>query len=108
MTTSVGLTYIRYKSALPNDDPALIAQQFASHYSLIKLEEAWDSGISNAQGREDVLVAVLDTGIVPLTGDAAHPDWASVDTDASDATGKLRFGFDFVSPPDIDGMILGY
>ncbi len=103
MIKSVGLNYIRYKSALPNDDPDLIAQQFASHYSLIKLEEAWDSGISNAQGREDVLVAVLDTGIVPLTGDAAHPDWSSVDTDASDATGKLRFGFDFVSPPDIDG-----
>ena len=100
---SVGLNYIRNSSALPNDDAALLSQQFASHYSLIRLEQAWDSGINNAKGREEVLVAVLDTGIVALTGPEAHPDWASVDGDASDSTGKLRYGFDFVSPADIDG-----
>ena len=50
-----------------------------------------------------MLVAVLDTGIAPLTGPEAHPDWADVDTDASDSTGKLRYGFDFVSEIDIDG-----
>ena len=103
MIKSAGLNYVRYKSALPNDDPDLVAQQFASHYSLIKLEEAWDSGITNATGSEDVIVAVLDTGIVPVTGPQAHPDWADVDTDASDATGKLRFGYDFVSIASIDG-----
>ena len=100
---SAGLNYIRNSSALPNDDTALVSQQFASHYSLIRLEQAWDSGINNAKGREEVLVAVLDTGIVALTGPEAHPDWASVDDDASDSTGKLRYGFDFVSPADIDG-----
>ena len=100
---SASLNYIRNSSALPNDDTALVSQQFASHYSLIRLEQAWDSGINHAKGREEVLVAVLDTGIVPLTGPEAHPDWASVDDDASDSSGKLRYGFDFVSPADIDG-----
>ena len=100
---SAGLNYIRNSSALPNDDAALVSQQFASHYSLIRLEQAWDSGINNARGREEVLVAVLDTGIVPLTGPEAHPDWANVDDDASDSVGKLRYGFDFVSSADIDG-----
>ena len=100
---SASLNYIRNSSELPNDDAALLSKQFASHYSLIRLEQAWDSGINNAKGREEVLVAVLDTGIVPLTGPEAHPDWASVDDNASDSTGKLRYGFDFVSPADIDG-----
>ena len=36
-----------------------------------------------------------------MTGQA-YPDWADVDTDA-DSTGKLRYGFDFVSEVDIDG-----
>ena len=100
---SAGLNYIRNSSALPDDDVGLVRHQFASHYALIRLEEAWDSGINNAQGREEVLVAVLDTGIVALTGPEAHPDWASADDDASDSTGKLRYGFDFVSSADIDG-----
>jgi len=100
---SASLNYIRNSSALPNDDAALVSRQFASHYALIRLEQAWDSGINNAKGREEVLVAVLDTGIVALTGPEAHPDWASVDDDAADSTGKLRYGFDFVSSADIDG-----
>ena len=37
---SAGLNYIRNSSALPNDDAALVSQQFASHYSLIRLEQA--------------------------------------------------------------------
>ena len=100
---SVGLNFTRTLKALPNDDPNLIAEQFASHYSLIRLEQAWDSQINNSRGLEEVLVAVLDTGIAPLTGPEAHPDWADVDTDASDSSGKLKYGFDFVSDPDIDG-----
>ena len=100
---SVGLNFTRTLKVLPNDDPSLIAEQFASHYSLIRLEQAWDSQINNSRGLEEVLVAVLDTGIAPLTGPEAHPDWANVDTDASDSSGKLRYGFDFVSDPDIDG-----
>ncbi len=100
---SVGINFTRKINLLPNDNPDLVAEQFASHYSLIRLEEAWDSGINNARGREEVLVAVLDTGIAPLTGPDAHPDWADVDTDASDSVGKLRYGFDFVSEADIDG-----
>ena len=86
---SVGINFTRKINLLPNDNPDLVAEQFASHYSLIRLEEAWDSGINNARGREEVLVAVLDTGIAPLTGPNAHPDWADVDTDASDSVGKL-------------------
>ena len=100
---SVGINFTRRLKALPNDNASLVSEQFASHYSLIRLEEAWDSNINNAQGLQDVLVAVLDTGIVPLTGPEAHPDWADVDTDASDSTGKLKYGFDFVSEADIDG-----
>ena len=100
---SVGINFTRTLKALPNDNASLVSEQFASHYSLIRLEEAWDSNINNARGLQDVLVAVLDTGIAPLTGPEAHPDWADVDTDASDSTGKLRYGFDFVSEVDIDG-----
>ena len=100
---SVGINFTRTLKALPSDNASLVAEQFASHYSLIRLEEAWDSNINNARGLQDVLVAVLDTGIAPLTGPEAHPDWADVDADASDSTGKLRYGFDFVSEADIDG-----
>ena len=100
---SVGINFTRTLKALPNDNASLVAEQFASHYSLIRLEEAWDSNINNSRGLQDVLVAVLDTGIAPLTGPQAHPDWADVDSDASDSTGKLRYGFDFVSEADIDG-----
>ena len=56
------------------------------HYPLINLPEAWDTTVGNA----DVLVAVIDTGIL-----FNHPDLA----------GQLVSGYDFVRNPDeaLDG-----
>lgn len=61
----------------PNDD----FYSFQWHYSKINLPQAWDieDGTTN-----DVIVAVIDTGIVK-----AHPDFAE----------KLLPGYDFISNP---------
>lgn len=101
--SQVSINHLNFLSAAPVDNQALTDIQFASHYGLIRLREAWESGIIGAQGSEDVIVAVLDSGHVPLTGNNAGPDWAEDDQDASDSEGKLRYGFDFVSIQDIDG-----
>ncbi|MBK8973352.1 MAG: S8 family serine peptidase [Hahellaceae bacterium] len=67
--------YIRRKSAL-TDNPFYSAQW---HYPLINLPNAWE--VPDATGN-DVIVAVLDTGILPT-----HPD----------LQGQLVTGCDFVS-----------
>ena len=100
---SVSLNFVNYSQVIPSDDDNLTAVQFASHYGLINLENAWDSGLTGAQGNQDVLVAVIDTGQAPLQGNDSNPDWTAADSDMSDGEGKLRWGFDFVSIPDIDG-----
>ena len=101
--SAVSMNYLNYASVIPNDETALTNEQFASHYGLINLEQAWDSGIDGAQGSEDVVVAVIDTGHAPLLGPNPAPDWSDADQDPSDAEGKLRYGFDFVSIESIDG-----
>ncbi|WP_455206099.1 PKD domain-containing protein [Kaarinaea lacus] len=72
---SVRLNYIRHASAIPNDQR--YSQQW--HYPLINLPQAWDT----TTGSADVIVAVIDTGIL-----ANHPDIDS---------GRLVQGYDFIS-----------
>jgi hypothetical protein len=71
--------------AVPDDE----AYPFQWHYPLIGLPEAWDT----TTGNSDVVVAVIDTGIL-----SNHPDLA----------GQLVDGFDFVRDPasagDGDGI----
>jgi serine protease len=71
--------------ATPDDD----AYPFQWHYPLIALPEAWDT----STGDPDVVVAVVDTGIL-----SDHPDLA----------GQLVAGYDFVREPlsalDGDGI----
>lgn len=62
--------------AVPNDE----AYPFQWHYPLIGLPEAWDT----TTGNPDVLVAVVDTGIL-----SRHPD----------LIGQLVDGYDFVRDP---------
>tara|TARA_R110002110_G_scaffold205066_5_gene416867 strand:+ start:49630 stop:52068 length:2439 start_codon:yes stop_codon:yes gene_type:complete len=77
--------YIVRTQATPNDN----AYPLQWHYPLIGLPEAWET----TTGNEDVIVAVVDTGIL-----SAHPDFA----------GKLVPGYDFVrdtqSAGDGDGI----
>ena len=71
--------------AQPDDE----AYPFQWHYPLIGLPEAWDT----TTGSAEVIVAVVDTGILP-----AHPD----------LVGQMVDGYDFVSDPasagDGDGI----
>ena len=71
--------------AVPNDE----AYPFQWHYPVISLPAAWDT----TTGEPDVVVAVIDTGIL-----SGHPDLA----------GQLVDGYDFVSDPasagDGDGI----
>jgi serine protease len=74
-----------HTSTVP-DDPSYRLQRW--HYELIRLPEAWDA----THGDADVVVAVIDTGVV-----RAHPD----------LEGKLVEGFDFIRDPaneDGDGL----
>lgn len=73
--------WIRHVSAIPNDDYF----DLQWHYNLIHLPEAWDSSI----GGNDVVVAVIDTGIL-----VDHPDISERLT--SD-------GYDFISDAGIEG-----
>jgi len=70
---SARLNYIYKPLAVP-DDPNYAAQW---HYPLINLPQAWDI----TKGSSNVIVAVIDTGILP-----GHPDLVN----------KLVPGFDFV------------
>ncbi len=64
-------------------DDGLYALQW--HLPEIKLPEAWDLTTGSSTGPNDVIVAVVDTGILP-----DHPD----------LTGQLVAGYDFISDPD--------
>ncbi|MDJ0852366.1 MAG: S8 family serine peptidase [Myxococcota bacterium] len=66
--------YVRKPTAVPSDD--LYPLQW--HYPMIGLPQAWDNVAPNS----GVVVAVIDTGVVP-----SHPDLA----------GQLVSGYDFVS-----------
>ena len=46
---SVSLNFVNYSQVIPSDDDNLTAVQFASHYGLINLENAWDSGLTGAR-----------------------------------------------------------
>ncbi len=64
-------------------DDALYGLQW--HYPEIRLPEAWDITTGTPAGGGDVIVAVVDTGILP-----DHPDFA----------GQLVDGYDFIADPD--------
>lgn len=70
--------YIRRPLLTPND--TYFGYQW--HYNLIGLPQAWDV----TTGSEEIIVAVLDTGVL-----YAHPDLA----------GRLIAGYDFVSSPSM-------
>ena len=78
--TSADPNYIRRPSAGTND-PQYPLQW---HYPLINLPQAWDV----TTGSTDVIVAVIDTGVL-----LNHPD----------LQGRLVAGFDFISDPAIAG-----
>lgn len=71
--------YIRRAALVPNDD----FYDLQWHYPAINLPQAWDV----TTGDEDVLVAVIDTGVL-----SGHPDLA----------GRLAGGYDFFSNAGAD------
>jgi serine protease len=73
--------YLRRAFRVPND-PGYPSQW---HYNTISLPQAWDVTIGNRPSGEEVIVAVIDTGIY-----LAHPDFS----------GQLLAGYDFISNPD--------
>lgn len=79
--------YVYRTLAAPNDGE--YARQW--HYDEIALEQAWDI----TKGSDDVVVAVVDSGVV-----SGHPDLA--DRLFKDKEGKI-VGYDFVSDPDLAG-----
>ncbi|MDH5325581.1 MAG: S8 family serine peptidase [Gammaproteobacteria bacterium] len=87
---SVRLNYRVYPARVPNDS----RYPMQWHYPLINLPLAWDI----STGSPDVIVAVLDTGILPQ-----HPDLDYQDGQQ----GQFVSGYDFVSDPvsaaDLDG-----
>lgn len=72
----------RYRTSAVNPDDAYYPLQW--HYRQINLPDAWDI----TRGSSDVIVAVLDTGIL-----SRHPD----------LRGKLVAGYDFISDPYSSG-----
>ena len=82
---SVDLNYWRQPQLTPNDS----FYSFQWHYPLVNLPQAWDV----TTGSADVIVAVIDTGVL-----LQHPD----------LQGQLVGGYDFISSPvnsaDGDGI----
>ncbi|MEP5764274.1 MAG: S8 family serine peptidase [Halieaceae bacterium] len=78
--SSADLNYYVQATATPND--AFYSQQ-SWHYEMINLPAAWENSLG-----DDVLVAVVDTGVR-----LDHPDLA----------GQLVAGYDFIASPSIAG-----
>jgi len=79
--------YIRHATAVPND--TYYGLQW--HYDLINLPQAWEVN----KGSANVIVAVIDTGILE-----SHPDLAgNIITNGSGGIG----GYDFISDPSNAG-----
>ena len=84
------LNYLRQATLTPNDS----GFRYQWHYQMINLPQAWDLTTGFPQdGSPDVIVAVIDTGVL-----VNHPD----------LQGKLVAGYDFIkdlaSARDGDGM----
>ena len=77
LVRSADLNRVARVAVVP-DDPGWRLQRW--HYEMIRLPQAWDV----TRGRADVVVAVVDTGVV-----GSHPDLA----------GQLVPGYDFVRDP---------
>lgn len=79
---SADLNWLEQALALPNDEFYV----YQWHYPAINLPQAWD----RTTGKNSVVVAVLDTGVLFRTGNPAqsHPDLGS----------RLLPGYDMVSP----------
>lgn len=75
--------YYRRAMATEPNDP-LYPQQW--HYEAIRLPEAWDTSTGVSASGQNVIVAVLDSGIY-----AGHPDFEN----------KLVPGYDFISNPEL-------
>ena len=73
---------ILMQANLTPDDPLYSLQW---HLPEIRLPEAWDITTGTPTGLADIIVAVIDTGILP-----DHPDFA----------GQLVDGYDFIADPD--------
>ena len=87
---SADLNYRRTALLTPNDS----GFRYQWHYQMINLPQAWDITTGYAQeGNPDVIVAVIDTGVL-----VNHPD----------LQGKLVAGYDFIRDPtsarDGDGI----
>ena len=78
---SVELNILMQANLTP-DDPLYSLQW---HLPDIRLPEAWDITTGTPTGPSDIIVAVVDTGILP-----DHPDFA----------GQLVDGYDFIADPD--------
>lgn len=77
--------YMRYAMEVPNDE----YYPLQWHYPLINLPQAWEAwaALEATTGTDEVVVAVIDTGIL-----SNHPD---IDI------GSLVDGYDFISDPSI-------
>lgn len=81
---SARLNYLRHATAIPNDPYYL----YQWNYAQINLPQAWDVTTGTALDGEAVIVAVIDTGILP-----DHPD----------LQGQLVAGYDFIQDSDNAG-----
>lgn len=75
---SADLNYLRKITAVPND----AYYQYQWHYGIINLPQAWDITTGSSSNGQDVIVAVVDTGVL-----LNHPDLLD----------KTVAGYDFIS-----------